>query len=91
MKANLLSRSVPRAEIDRRVREARLRLQQNERLLVPRAAVTSSWLRRALGLFGVSAYGKGIRGYRTRGPLRNRRPSPMPRIHHRLVGAQGSS
>jgi hypothetical protein len=42
---NLLSKSVPRVELDQRSREARLRIERIERLLVPRAAVTHSRLR----------------------------------------------
>jgi hypothetical protein len=45
MTANLLSKSVPRVDIDQRSREARLRIERIERLLVPRAAVTHSRLR----------------------------------------------
>jgi hypothetical protein len=45
MKTNLLSKSVPRVEIDQRSREARLRIERIERLLLPRAAVTHSQLR----------------------------------------------
>ena len=44
-KPNLLSKSVPRVELDQRSREARLRIERIERLLVPRAAVTHSRLR----------------------------------------------
>jgi hypothetical protein len=36
---NLWNASVPRVELDQRVRDARLRLERLERLLVPRAAV----------------------------------------------------
>jgi hypothetical protein len=38
MRTNLLSKSVPRVELDQRSREARLRIARIERLLVPRAA-----------------------------------------------------
>jgi hypothetical protein len=89
-RANLRSKSVPRADIDLRVRDARLRLHRMERLLVPAAAPGSSWLRRALCLFSFGGYRNGVRGYRTRGPLRNRRPSRMPQIHHGMIGAGGS-
>src|SRR5256885_6888494 len=41
-KPNLLSKSVPRIALDQRSREARLRIERIERLLVPRAAVTRS-------------------------------------------------
>jgi hypothetical protein len=45
MTTNLLSKSIPRVDIDQRSREARLRIERVERLLVPRAAVTHSRLR----------------------------------------------
>ena len=45
MTTNPLTKSVPRVEIDQRSREARLRIERIERLLVPRAAVTQSRLR----------------------------------------------
>ena len=41
-KANLWNRSVPRVELDQRAREARLQLEELERLLVRRAAVARS-------------------------------------------------
>ena len=44
LRAKLWNTSVPRVEIDQRVRDARLCLGQIERLLVPRADVTASWL-----------------------------------------------
>jgi hypothetical protein len=51
LKETLWSQSVPRIELDQRARDARLRLERIERLLVPRASVTDSWFRRALCLF----------------------------------------
>lgn len=91
LKAILGNKSAPRVEIDQRVRDARLRLEQIERLLVPRAAVTASRLRRAaLGLFSSGRYGAGSQGSRTRGPLSNRRPSRMPQIHEDWIGVCGS-
>jgi hypothetical protein len=41
---------MPRVEINWWARETRLRLEQVERLLVPRGAVTVSWLKRAICL-----------------------------------------
>lgn len=79
-KANPWNRSVPRVELDHRAREARLRLERLERLLVQRAAATGSWLRRALCLFSVRTYTKGEQGRRTRGPLSNRRHGRVPEI-----------
>ena len=42
MKVDLWNRSVPRVELDQRARDARLRLERIERLLVPRATVAAS-------------------------------------------------
>ena len=82
LKAILCTKSVPRVEIDQRVRDARLRLEQIERLLVPRAATTASRLRRASHMFSFARLGEGWRGIRTRGPLRYRRPRG-PQLHPR--------
>jgi hypothetical protein len=57
MRTNLWSESVPRVELDQRSRTARLRLERIDRLLIPRAAVTQSRLRRLLCLCGVGIYG----------------------------------
>ena len=56
--ANLWNRSVPRVELDQRAREARLRLEQLERLM-PRAAAIGAWLRPFLCLVGVRPFGEG--------------------------------
>jgi hypothetical protein len=83
-KAILWNKSVPRAAIDQRARDARLRLEQIERLLVPRAAVTASWLRRVLCIFSLAKSSEGSRASRTRGLLIIRRPQ-MPQIHQGWV------
>ena len=57
MRTNLWSESVPRVELDQRSRTARLRLERIDRLLIPRAAVTQSRLRRLLCFFSVGIYG----------------------------------
>ena len=80
LKAILYYKGASRIEIDQRARDARLRLEQIERLLAPRAAVTSSGLRRVLYLFRLATPGDGWRASRTRGPLNNRRPR-VPQIH----------
>ena len=74
LKAILCNRSVSRVEIDQRARDARLRLEQIERLLVSRAPVTASSLSRVLCFFGFARPGEGWRASRTRGPLNNQRP-----------------
>jgi len=69
--ANLWNRSVPRVELDQRAREARLRLEQLERL-VPRTFATGSWLRRILCLVGGRLFGKDGQS--------NRRPELVVKI-----------
>ena len=68
LKAIPYNKSASRVEIDQRARDARLRLEQIERLLVSRAAVTVS-SRRVLCLFGFARPGEGWRASRTPGPL----------------------
>jgi hypothetical protein len=80
LKAILCNRSASRVEIDQRARDARLRLEQIERLLASRAALTASSLSRVLCLFGFARPGEGWRASRTPGPLNNRRPR-VPQIH----------
>jgi hypothetical protein len=90
LKANLGSKSVPRVELDQRVRDARLRLERLERLLVPRVAATASWVRRALCLLSLGRSGAGSQASRSRGPLSNRRPSGMAQSHEDWIGVCGS-
>ena len=84
LKAILYDKSASRIEIDQRARDARLRFEQIERLLVSHAAVTASWLRRILYLFSFGRRGVGSRTSRIEGPLNNRR-SRMPQIHQGSV------
>ena len=88
LKANLCSNSVPRVELDQRARDARLRLEQLERLLMPRTAATNSWLRRVICLFSFGRY-EDAQGRRIRRPLSNRRPS-RPQIHQGWLEVCGS-
>jgi hypothetical protein len=74
LRANLWNKSVPRVELDQRVRDARLRLERIEQLLVPRAAATDFRLRRVLCLFSFGRSGEGSRALGTRGSLGNQRP-----------------
>ena len=48
MSKTLRGPSAPKVEVDQRSREARLRLEQVEGLLVPWVPPTRSWLRRGL-------------------------------------------
>jgi hypothetical protein len=52
-RTNLWDRSVPRVELDRRSREARLRFERIDQLFILRATVTPSRLRRLFYLFTV--------------------------------------
>jgi hypothetical protein len=71
---NFWSRSLSRLEFDQRSREARLRLERIERLLISRAAVRQPRLRRLVSLLSVGEYGGGRQRSRVRGPLSDRRP-----------------
>jgi hypothetical protein len=84
LNAMLCNKSASRVEIDQQARDARLRLEQIERQLVSRAAVTASWLKRVLSLSSFGRSGVGSRTGRIQGPLNNRRPR-MPQIHQGCV------
>ena len=84
LKALLYDKSASRIESDQRARDARLRLEQIERLLAPRAAVTAWCARRVLYLFSFATLGEGWRTSRARGPLNIRRPL-VPKIHRGWV------
>ncbi len=88
LKADLWSRSVP--QVDHRARDARLRLERLERLLVPGDAVANPWMRKAFYLFSLGIYGARSLGGRSEGPLSNRRPRRMPKIHEDWIGMNGS-
>ena len=73
---NLWNKNVSRVEYDRRARDARLRLERIERLLVKRdAAVAAAGFRyfRLLGLLISSVAGSGRKRHRTGSPS-DRRP-----------------
>jgi hypothetical protein len=91
LRAGLWNKSVSRAELDQRARDARLRFERIERLLVPCAAVTGSWLRRVLCAYGLGRFGYASRGDRTRGTLSDRRPSQMPDFDHIWLEVCGSA
>jgi hypothetical protein len=80
LKAILYNKSASRIEIDQRARDARLRLEQIERPLAPRAAVTASCATRVLYRFSFITLGEGWRTSRDRGPLNIRRPL-VSKIH----------
>jgi len=76
---NLWSRSLPRIELDQRSRDARLRLQHLERLLVSHAAARQ-YRRRWLPFFGARRYTCLLQERSVRGPLSDQRPSCLPAI-----------
>jgi len=69
--------SLPRVELDQRSREARLRLEQLERLLVSRARAGLLGRRRFVS-FGVGRYIRALREHRAGPPPYDQRPSRMP-------------
>jgi hypothetical protein len=79
-RSNFWSRSLSRVELDQRSREARLRLERIERLLVSRAAARQPRLRRFLSVRSVGEHRGAPQKSRVRGPLSDRRPSRMPTI-----------
>ena len=83
-RTNSWDRSLSRVEIDQRSREARLRLERMEQLLMPYAAAGQSRLRRLLSLL----YGRRPRTRRIGGPLNDQRPSCMSAILE--VGRSGA-
>jgi hypothetical protein len=79
-RTNLWDRSVPRVEVDRRSREARLRFERIDQLFIVRATVTPSRLRRLLYLFTVGRYGGLAQEGEVEELLRNRWPSGLPML-----------
>jgi hypothetical protein len=68
LRNNVPMRNVPRVELDQRAREARLRLERVERLLMPRPAVRHHWFRWLICIFGDRSFAGG-RENRTEGSL----------------------
>ncbi len=89
-RANLPSKSVPRVEYDYRAREARLELEQLERLLVKRHAVKNFRPFRRFRLLAFSVSGTARRGDRNTGSPSDRRPRDMsaPLLASRTTAAQ---
>jgi hypothetical protein len=76
----LLSNSVPRVELDHRARDARNRLVQIERLLVPRASVAGFWLSPLVRLLGSRTGGSRRRDDRGSGSQGDPRLGCMSQI-----------
>jgi hypothetical protein len=79
-KSYLWSHSVPRVELDQRSREARLRFEQIDRLLILRATGTHSRLRRLLYLFRVGRHGGLAQQGGVKDLLRYRWPFRLPML-----------
>jgi hypothetical protein len=75
---NLLRKNVPRAELDERAREARVRLERLERLLVPRVEEQSLWLRPLVRLVSFRVERNARRSGQTGGSMSNPRGGCMP-------------
>jgi hypothetical protein len=76
---NFWSRSLSRVELDQRSREARLRLEQLERLLVSHAALRRYQRRRPLSQ-SIGGHTRTLPERQVRGLLSDRRPSRMPAV-----------
>jgi hypothetical protein len=87
---NLLSNSVPRAELDHRARDARLRLVRIERLLVPRTAMPDLRLSPLIRFLGARAGGNGRRGGRASGSQRDSRLGCMRETGSAWFGGCGA-
>ena len=77
LRGNFPMRNVPRVELDQRARDARLRLERAERLLMPRPAARQAWLRWLICISDVRFYA-GARKGRTGASLNEWRPSFNP-------------
>ena len=75
---NVWKKSVPRVELDQRARDARVRLVQIERLIVPRASVAGFWLSPLGRLLGFRAGGNRRGGGQGRGPQSDPRLGCFP-------------
>jgi len=80
LKANPWNNSVPRVEYDHRMREARLRFERLERLLVKQHAVKDSRPFRLFRLLAISVSGSGRRGDLSTGSSSDRRPCHLPML-----------
>lgn len=75
---NLLHKNVPSAELNERAREARVRLERLERLLVPRVEEQSLWLRPLVRLVSFRVERNAQRSGQTGGSMSDARGGCMP-------------
>ena len=73
LRKHLWNSNVPKLEYDQRAREARLHLEEVERLLMKRPAAAGFRPFRLLRVLGLGVYGNGRRGDRGTGSSRDRR------------------
>ena len=91
-RTDLVEQSATRVELDQRSRDARLRLETVERLLVVRPLPTPSLLRRVLRCLGSKIYaGRYIGSRSTREALSARRMPERRRMRSTSGGAAGGS
>ena len=86
---NLLHKNVPRAELNERACEARVRLERLERLLVPRVEAPNFWLEPLARFVGFRLNGKDRRGGQPGGSISESRQGRMPKTNS--VSADGIS
>jgi hypothetical protein len=87
-RSDLYEPSAPRAELDQRSREARLRLERVERLLVVRLLPKQSLLRRVLRCLGLRIYtGQQIGGRSAKASSSDKRS----RQRHQMPGESGGA
>ena len=74
LRNNVPMKAVPRVELDHRVREARLRQERVERLLMPRRAARQFWRRWFVAICSRRIYPQAPRKGQTGGSLSHQRP-----------------
>jgi hypothetical protein len=90
-RSDLLRLSAPRVELDQRSREARLRLEHVERLLVVRPLPRLSFLKRVLRRLGLRIYvGEQVEGRSGKAVLTDGRPRQGRRMPGETAGGAGS-
>jgi hypothetical protein len=71
------TKSAPRAELDQRARDARLRLERVGRLYMPHPVRTHVWVRWLICIFSAQPYTIAPQKNRAGKPLNDQRPSPI--------------
>src|SRR5262249_39109012 len=89
-KQNLLPKNVPRAELDQRAREARIRIERLERLLVPRVEAPNFWQKPLVRLATLRLNGNDRRNGQTGNALIDQQQGRMPENESVSAGRIGS-